>query len=529
MSTDIIDILKDSKSEEHLDIIDKLNHLEISTIENEIDEIEEKVLQDEGDLLKYLTETFSDGLKDVSVRCRAIEELWDRSEESCLELVNKVCLMYTFSPIHTLKELLIYIVKHSFINNAIKNECAKTIYNQDVNLGYECFMSISKKMNDLSTPIQIDIIRRLIETKLYFEYTSHLFCQFITNHSIECEYRYKTLLSIQNDKERLYIDEYLENAYIHFVRNTKTYTRYRILGSQFILQNKNISTDIKRETETICIDFAKDNQLDYNLRADAADLLVRLGTEQGKCLGRDIIILLGRNPNGITTVYTDRQNVHDEQVDESIREMILQIGSIRLKTVDGVYMCFDDIQKEIETRVPSNELDKVRSSLLRIYIDQSIYEGGQMLHTIFLKVWQLIIEHENSESLKNRLVDELIDMADTCSSGHISRIVNVFSGFEVDGKMFSINIGWKKQIQSNLMARLYKQIQFIEDIDVQEKILDEMMTSGNIYTKPNLSTFFRNNLFSIRDELLKEFTEHMTEYEFDEYFRSAITFIEEGA
>ena len=47
------------------------------------------------------------------------------------------------------------------------------------------------------------------------------------------------------------------------------------------------------------------------------------------------------------------------------------------------------------------------------------------------------------------MIEELIDMADTCSSGHISRIINVLSGFDINGMTIGINIGWKKQIQSN--------------------------------------------------------------------------------
>jgi hypothetical protein len=120
-------------------------------------------------------------------------------------------------------------------------------------------------------------------------------------------------------------------------------------------------------------------------------------------------------------------------------------------------------------------------------------------------------------------------MADTCSSGHISRIMNVFSGFEVDGSMFSIDIGWKKQIQSNLIARLNSRIKLVDDVDIQEKILDEMMTSGNLSTKPHLSDFFRKHLLSIRSELLIEFIEYIPEDEFEEYFRNAISFFEEGS
>ena len=37
-----------------------------------------------------------------------------------------------------------------------------------------------------------------------------------------------------------------------------------------------------------------DNELDYNIRADVADVLLNLGDEKTKSLARDVIILLGR-------------------------------------------------------------------------------------------------------------------------------------------------------------------------------------------------------------------------------------------
>jgi hypothetical protein len=537
--------------------------IDISLDNTKEDEEEEEIILDEELSVEEFSKIFFDGNESFEKRVDSLEKLDILDKDMCAESVNKITSMFMFSPTDMFRKLLKYIILNGKINNDIKNECARAIYDDDKNSGYECFLKISQDMSSFPTPLQLDIIRILMETDKYYNETLSLLVNLLTNQSLENEYRYKTLLSIQRDNSRTYVYKYLDDAYFEFIKDNKTYTRYRIVGSQYILQHKTISQDVKDEIEKICISFAADNQLDYNLRADSADLLVRLGSESSKELGRDIITLLGRNTGGITTVYTDRQNVHDDNIDESVRKFILDISSVHLKNnSEGKYTTFSDVQQEIEKIVLEEEenkgekeeenkgekeeenkgekeeenkgrkeksnIDKVRSSLLRIYIDQTIYDGGQTLQSIFNKVWQIINDHEYSESLRYRMIEELIDMADTCASGHVSRIINVLSGFEINGKTISLDIGWKKQIQSNLLARLNTKIKDIEDEKQQETLLDEMMTSGDIINKPTLNTFFRENLIIIRDEMYREFIEYITEDIFEEHFRSAITIFESG-
>jgi hypothetical protein len=533
---------------------------------NNVDNNKKKKLVNNNTLFLKTVETkdddelctlFFDGTQEISTRIIALELLWNKNQELCQESSNKVVSMFMFTPTSIFRKLLTSIVLTSCLNANIKNECSMAIYDDNKNSGYDCFIHLSTEMTSFPTPLQLDIVRTLMETKKHYSKTLLLLINIITNSKLECEYRYKSLLGIQRDNDRKYIPKYLDDAFLAFVKHKNTYTRYRIIGSQYVLQHKSMSSAIKKEIEKLCIEFASDNNLDYSLRADAADLLIRSGSKEGRTIGNDIIILLGRTSGGMTTVYNDRQNVHSEKIDESINTFILEMSSIQLKINSfGVYTTFADVQSEIEKMVSSgrfdsiisldgkeekgekgekgekkiNNRDKVKSSLLRILIDQIIYAGGQTLQSIFKKVWQVINEHEYSDVLKDRMVEELIDMAETCSSGHISRIVNVLSGFNIDGKVVGINIGWKKQIQSNLIARLNATIKNIKDEDQQSKILDEMITSGGIINKPTMALFFRDNLLPIRKEMFNEFVGegYIKSDEFEEYFRNALTFFEES-
>jgi len=523
------------------------NITSLSTLKDEETKYTELSVKEDDDLLKI----FFDGNTSIDTRILSLEILEKRNSELCSGAVNKVASMFAFSPNHIFRELLKSIVITSSLDINIKTECARSLYDENKEVGYECFKEITVIMDTLPIPLQVDITRTMMETMKYYDVTFSRLQKIITNKRLECEYRYKTVQCIQKDTTRKFKVPYLNEAYLVFFKSVETYIRYKILAAQYLFQlskadNKNqefksnILEDVVLEVEKTCIEFATDSTLDYNLRADVADLLVRMGGSKAKEIGKEIILFLGRNPDGISTIYNNRQNVHDDTIDESVRKFVLYIASLRseLKS-DGHHIVFSDVQREIEDiakTYPTSDnsksvMDCVRSSLLRISLDQTIYPAGQTLQSIFNKVWRLILSHTHCEILKTRMVEELIDMADTCSSGHISRIVNVLCGFEIDGKTFSIEIGWKKQIQSNLIARLTKKIKDIEDEETRDTILEEMMTGGDMINKKELSAFFRNNLLSIRDDLYIEFVtgKYITEDDFEEYIRSSIVFFETGS
>ena len=509
--------------------------------------------KDEDELL----EIFFDGNESVCNRILALEELSKTNVDICYESVNKITSMFSFSPNFIFRSLIKSIVLSSNLDLNIKTECARTLYDENKEIGYECFNNISSIMYPLPIPLQIDIIRTLMETMKYYKDTCERFVSIVTNEKLECEFRYKTIVGIQKDSSRKFKPQYLNDVYFSFFQHDKTFIRYKILSAQYLLQlprKDNIFGNFGNETidkvidivEKTCVSFAEDPILDYNLRADAADLLVRLGSLKTKEIGKEIITLLGRTQHGVSTIYNNRQNVHDDDIDDSIKKFILYLASLRSEiNNEGIFLTFDDAQREIEelvkTYIPPNDdkeekkkksvIDCVRSSLLRISLDQTIYGGGQTLQSMFNKIWRLIVSHEYKDLLKIRMLEELIDMADTCSSGHVSRVINVLCGFEIEGKTFSIEIGWKKQIRANLIARLTKRIKDYPEDEIRDLILEEMGTSGDMTTKPELSTFFRNNLLPIREELFSEFVgeNYVSEDEFEEHFRSAITFFEEGS
>jgi hypothetical protein len=142
-----------------------------------------------------------------------------------------------------------------------------------------------------------------------------------------------------------------------------------------------------------------------------------------------------------------------------------------------------------------------------------------------LKVWTYLTGHKSEEEIKKRLIEELCDMAGTCSSGFASRLVNTISGFGD----FSMKISWRDQIAANLSGRLNARIRDMDNLTMQEKVMEEMaIPSTNYELRKNFLKFFRKNMPSIREEMYQEFKEHITDVEYDLYFRAAVTMYETG-
>jgi hypothetical protein len=387
------------------------------------------------------------------------------------------------------------------------------------------------------------------------------FCNIINNPSLECDYRYKTILSLEN-KDIPEKKFFLQQSVIEFFNNNKNKTMYRILAGQYLIQKYNLEQNVRCVVESTLMGFAQDYDLDYNLRADSADVILRLGSIDNKVIAREIIMLLGRQDSTVKTIFDNAQNVHIDEIEQSVIVALEFLSGVQVTakiTFEYVKKHIDDevkkskpiktktdIYKE-EKKVYDNKKDKINVSLNRIYMDRALYSKYNCsLLNILLKIWTYLTTHESEDDMKKRLLEELIDMSGTCSSGFSSRLVNVISGYGD----FNLNISWRDQIIANFTGRLNARARDISSKekmsincklynfstpemelleDFQEKVLEEMTVNSNDFaSRKNFLKFFRKNMLTIRQELFEEFKNHIPDTDFDLYFRSAIANYETG-
>lgn len=280
-------------------------------------------------------------------------------------------------------------------------------------------------------------------------------------------------------------ESFLFNAQLAFLKYDFNMTYYKVLAGQYLLQKFNLNTSQREEVEYILLSIAGDEELDYDRRADAADVLMQLGSPEMKENGRAIIMQLGGVDGRVRTVFDNAQNVHNEEVEESVAEVLEFFAMMPLKMVNKQTIEFDYVKEQVEDMVKKmkESMDeeefkdrekKIQVALSRIYLDRALYSKyNSTLSNILIKVWSYLVGHEHEEEMRKRLLEELEEMSGTCSTGFASRLINVISGF---GE-FNIRISWEDQIIANFSGRLNaaaRNITNVEGVFYNEKLDDVM-------------------------------------------------------
>jgi hypothetical protein len=531
-----------------------------------------------------------------------------------MELISKISTIYQFSGTKLMEKYLYEICINSEIPVLLQIITAKSLcyFDPKKELGYKALNKVCQNMEGVATPCQIETVSLLMLHTSYKQQARDYFCKIINNSNLECDYRYKAILSLEN-KDIPKREYFIYEAIIEFFNTSTNMTLYRILGGQYLIQKFKLEEKIREKTELTLMSFAQDPDLDYNLRADSADVILSLGSTENKVLAREIIMMLGRQDGNVKTIFDNAQNVHVDEIEQSVMEALEFLSGITMKTLSGVPITLDYVKKQIEEelekskpkepkeykeyiirkekakkdgkkvsimpRTNVNKIcfqyehdksvydekeDKINVSLNRIYMDRALYSvyNCSLLH-ILLKIWTYLTSHDSEDVMKTRLLEELIEMSGTCSSGFASRLVNVISGFGD----FNLSISWRDQIIANFNGRLnararditveqflrkniilygilpicdccdnysdsfekhrYTLMEKLEDF--QGYVLEEMsLNCSDFESRKNFLKFFRKNMLSIRQELYEEFKEHIPDTDFDLYFRAAISSYETG-
>lgn len=542
---------------------------------------------------EVLTEVIMDDFHSLNTRIHALNLYYNLVGDHAIDLVRNLSSMYQLSGVSNLSNFLYKICTHSTVSPVIKLEAASSLLmyeeseqgpdsddddeqaeNQRKNdntirtrnlsrkkIGYSALDYVCYDLNKMPTPRRVEAIFLLMKSPDYDKNTEAYFREFIRDDQVECEYRYKTIISLEHtcrdemtrtimskfsDKNMLseiyknysheisrlypgfnpshqnqvffgslmtyfsydrireihtrYFPEnrprweyFIDKAMYTFLFHEKNMTFYRTLAGQYLLSKGNLNETMVFKIENELLKFAKDNDLDYNRRADAADVLLKLGSVSMKQHGRDVIKELGRIGGIVRSVFDDAQNVHNEEVESSVAEALEYLASLQMMQHDGAPITFEYVNNCIEKimqeeresmRIDGNSEDscdhcgspitekisldknvfcspeclryfyrdeKIRISLNRIYLDRVRYSKfNNTLVAILLKIWTFINGHSSENELIKRLLEELEEMSGTCSSGYASRMINVLAGYSD----YSIRISWEDQISGNFSGRL---------------------------------------------------------------------------
>lgn len=463
------------------------------------------------------------------------------------EVISSIIGMYMFSKTVVLKEYLIAVCELKTIDIKNRLECAKALCdleNKETS-GYEyinnMFILEYYNLSKLSKPLLVDVVMFLMDCEKYKSNSKSYFIDIINDNSIEELYRLKLIQSLEikfkMDKSSLPLrmakrtkdatSEQKENfiyfardSCISFIENGRNTFTYRVIACQYLLEKCEVNEELSSFVEGFLLGVAEDINMNEDLRADASDICLRYGSEKTRDIAMNVIIALGGEDNN--NIFKNKQNVHNIHIEKSIQEIVDKLCNYHPKekknyrfsdTKDCILRLINDEEKELK--------EKVEGSLVRISLDRALYGNSNMsLSNILLKVWAYIQDSPFKEDLEKRLIEELYESNNKCSTGFCGRIVNTLSGYD---ESMSITMSFEDQICSNLEGRLNNKIREIEDDEYMEKVLNEMTIPVIKYhLRLNFLRFFRDNISKIRQEMYEEFCSYITDEDFDLYIRKAI-------
>jgi hypothetical protein len=456
--------------------------------------------------------------------------------------------MITFASkkeLEQLKRLMVLVSENPDIDSHERSMTAVTLYNHAfLDVCFKCFESIAFDRSVL-VKYRVDACRYLVgsEDQNNKEVAQECLIEILEDRGLPSEFRYsiiagfisRTGISTYLNATKIkipYDEEFVYGLQTNFFYEEKNGVRERILSGQHIL-DMSLNTSSEEEKEkigSIILGIASNLDYDENIRADAADVILRMGTSSQIKEAREIITSLGFSGinskmgilDRVKTIYNNSQNMHDEKIGESVSKFIEKIiNEPNIKTRP-----FHEIQNEVSDLIRSKGLpgDKKHSAfkaLNRVSIDTATFTKYRVsIADIFVHIWVRIqkYEKETKEMLEKRLLEELIEMGDTCSSGHSGRFVNVLSGVDSD-----LRISYGSQITANLAGRINARVRKTSDSDIRAAISSGMLPEADETDKEIYKNFIIPTLKELKDELQSEFVgeKYISQEEFNVYFNEA--------
>jgi hypothetical protein len=317
-----------------------------------------------------------------------------------------------------------------------------------------------------------------------------------------------------------------------FINNPKNHHRQRILASANVYGNSSVPPETQKEVFEYLLSVAKNTSLIEDLRADALDVIFRLSKDsKNKQMARKMLMDLGAEAkeastiaNKVKTIYQNSQNIHDDAISEAVLNFINKIDlSIDLYSFDEITKELSEIYRKL--KISESDKHKARAALYRCSIDNALF--GDDLHTvkkIFCYVWtqiQNIGDADTIKSLEQRFVEALVEMGDTCTTGHVDRLVQVLEGHGVE-----LKISWKDQIISNVSGRISAVARGVEDPKLREIIDIGILEDADPKIRELYLKWVRAELLKLETTLWKEFKEYVKRSDFDDaYAEAALQFL----
>lgn len=370
----------------------------------------------------------------------------------------------------------------------------------------KCVYLNSEEINDLLAQNKSKLeIAKDIEEKVFYFSRLERFPVYGIRNVIRKEL--DTIFEEDNDELILAILNVLEwelsmPYYVkHFYRCKTLY--YKLLSARPILQRIPIYYEtlheetgkfrcVYKDVKDFFLERGRDQSESVNVRADCLDALVNFCSDS-KQEANKAIEDMGQlyTDNKEKTIYTNSQNIHSKGIQDSAIASLKNLASYYHPEAN-----LDQIYELILVKLCDNieKREKVIKSLKRIVMD-STKINALSISQILSIVWKEIErQRKYKEELENRLIEELYEADDTCTSGFFTRFINVLVGYS---PLVKIQIYPEEDAEVKIVALIKNELNGMSTLE-KERLTVEILDKD-----PDPSSF-RNQLKSQTKKIIEE-------------------------
>lgn len=203
----------------------------------------------------------------------------------------------------------------------------------------------------------------------------------------------------------------------------------------------------------------------------------------------------------LKNITEDSQNVHHTSINEHTKTVVRQIVADYPPQNSAWSILKSELQKRYSWKSTNQD------TLKFIYENTCGFTIGITLKQLTISVFLFVAnqEEEIREQMYQRFNEELDEMRGKCSTGHMSRLVNILQGFS---DRYTIQIQPKQEIKSFIYHYLTKRLQDAPET-IQEGMIDHTLEFKNYILTDEHRKFFTSRFGTEHTEFIDEC---MTEY-----------------
>ena len=395
-------------------------------------------------------------------------QLWTLDQVACKECISFFCTTYSLHHSPLFRQACEFVLREPAFDFLTRYTAAEAL--QNYFYVFEILEEASAEILAAHTTIIIDNLAVMLEIA---EFTSDRLWPLLT-FALRCEWRlkYSLVKRISEVKGRASIAK--QSCMLAI--NSSPLHHYTVLAMQLVDLTDDEALQLF-ERASVC--------KEENVKADVMDHLLSHPATQS----------LARSSLGGDAHHLDNpQNVH--------------------AVIAGVEEFVRSHPYSLQQHKDSAITFKLRHPELveRIEMDNGRY-AGLTLAELFAVVCTLV---KGNPELEKRLVEELQDMHDTCSSGHVVRLLNVFTGFaEFEG----VALDPKLELRGVMTAKCSAYI-----LGLPKDIGDALTVAWSEQDDTVLQTYLYKQLALIHDELFADYVQQnlIKEADFTETYRDIL-------